>query len=655
VGAGGGTRVAFCLVLTIAAVRRLGAASLLLLATSLAQAADGVPLYLRRVPAPVPVPGGTSALLLTLDHPTADDRDLVDLEQFLVAGTGASFGVFRTQAVASSQAISKGTGVASLYVWSNKAQDGCYSITVEISKQHDATKTLLGTGTLHNVSTLPMGRGGLDEPKLVPYTITAGLVQRTLLPGDGLVFEVKIFNGCDENRTTHIGFDTAEHPAHLSGFDNCPDVPNPDQADTDEDGVGDACDSCPLVPNPDQADTDGDGKADACDLCPTIPNPAQTDTDADGVGDACDGCPLAYDPEQLDTDGDGKNEACDNCPGSPNADQLDGDDDGRGDVCDNCPAAANPTQSDVDADTVGDVCDNCAQVANTDQADADADTVGTACDNCPAVANLDQADGDGDTVGDVCDNCAAAPNPLQTDGDGDDVGDVCDNCAIVANPEQTDADADTLGDQCDNCPAHSNLDQEDGDGDGSGDPCDLCPDFPNPDQSDDDDDGIGDACQCHDEAPGHCIRGGGSKRSDCLVEWIVLPGPERDRRGNPDRKLTCRDGDAACDQDGAVNGACVFKVGICLLNADPRLRCALDAVATFASNHAPFETQVLGDLPLTGERCYRPTEIRVPMGRHESGHYAAAAKGVKIKAMTPPTALGRGLIDKDRLTLICLP
>ena len=33
------------------------------------------------------------------------------------------------------------------------------------------------------------------------------------------------------------------------------------------DGVGDVCDNCPEVPNPDQADSDGDGPGDACD-CP---------------------------------------------------------------------------------------------------------------------------------------------------------------------------------------------------------------------------------------------------------------------------------------------------------------------------------------------------------------------------------------------------
>ena len=69
--------------------------------------------------------------------------------------------------------------------------------------------------------------------------------------------------------------------------DNCPNDPNPDQADGDGDGAGDVCDDC--------TDTDGDGYGNpgfpnntcADDNCPNVSNADQADSDGDGIGDAC--------------------------------------------------------------------------------------------------------------------------------------------------------------------------------------------------------------------------------------------------------------------------------------------------------------------------------------------------------------------------------
>ena len=79
-----------------------------------------------------------------------------------------------------------------------------------------------------------------------------------------------------------MGIDRDED-AVLDGVDNCPAVPNDDQTDTNNNGIGNACD--PIT------DSDLDGVPDDFDNCPAVQNPDQTDSNGDGRGDACEGLP----------------------------------------------------------------------------------------------------------------------------------------------------------------------------------------------------------------------------------------------------------------------------------------------------------------------------------------------------------------------------
>ena len=291
------------------------------------------------------------------------------------------------------------------------------------------------------------------------------------------------------------------------------------------------------------------------------------------VGDVCDAgiCHgTARDCSALDDDcNDGVcNETADDCVAAPKADGTSCDDGNACTHADECTAGvcagddavscpANECQNPGACNPLTGLCGAPTPKAN-----------GAACDDGNACTETDTC------LAGVC----TGRDPVVCEADECHLAGTCNpatgECTHPNKPAGTlcdDGDPCTAHDTCvaGTCQGASLVDR---DNDGVCDELDLCPEIADPAQLDVDADGIGDRCECTAPAPGHCIAGGGSKATDCLVEFVSA-GPVTLNRTRTAvlGVLTCRDGDPACDLDGAADGRCTFGLAVCVGNHDPRL------------------------------------------------------------------------------------
>ncbi len=155
--------------------------------------------------------------------------------------------------------------------------------------------------------------------------------------------------------------------------------------------------------------------------------------------------------------------------------------------------------------------------------------------------------------------------------------------------------------------------------------------------------------------------GGRSRERDCLTEWSLRPGPDLNSRGRPRDRVTCVDGDPACDFGAAV-GECTFRVGLCFGVSDSRLPdCIPAAVSGYellhpaeSSSGADLENrltllaalQALGPAPAAGA-CTPLLDLNVPLDRGPGPAPRSRRRTLRGRALSATAS------DRDRLELIC--
>ena len=267
-------------------------------------------------------------------------------------------------------------------------------------------------------------------------------------------------------------------------FDELAAGSDPDDADSDDDGLDDYEEVVTYGCDPTDEDSDGDGLDDDDEIETHGSDCNNSDTDGDGLSDYTEVTVHGSDPTSTDSDGDGLGDYDEITTHGSDPTSTDSDGDGLGDYDEVTTHGTDPTNPDSDNDGLDDA--------------RELDETGTDPTN-------PDSDGDGLTDGDEVDDLGSDPN--STDSDGDGLNDWDEVTVHGSDPNSADGDVDGLSDYDEVTIHGTDPANADSDGDGIEDPDELA--CGGADSDDRDGDGIPDATEGssdtdHDGDPDWC-------------------------------------------------------------------------------------------------------------------------------------------------------
>ena len=135
------------------------------------------------------------------------------------------------------------------------------------------------------------------------------------------------------------------------------------------------------------------------------------------------------------------------------------------------------------------------------------------------------------------------------------------------------------------------------------------------------------------------VPGGGKAASDCYGEFDVLGG-------GGSTKVTCTDGDPACDDDGLCQGVCTFNVAVCLNQTNVPGCTPATLTKPVKVTGAPLSVLAPSDASAV---CASATDVAVALrGKKKPKRGKKKLRLVVSVAGNPPR-------DADTLTLLCEP